>query len=83
MRRVVPAFVSVLGAGVLLAGMSGARAAECRQEISSAQTKLTTVSEPAKRHEIDLLLKKAQSDGSAGRVNLCTDAVRHANLLLK
>lgn len=75
--------MGIVAAGALLAGMSGAGAAECRQEISSAQANLATVSEPAKRREIDLLLKKAQSDGSAGRVNLCTDAVRHANLLLK
>jgi len=79
MRRVLP----IVAAAAVLLGVVAPARADCAQDITTMQTRLATLDDSAKRHELELLLAKAQDDSNAGRAKLCADDLRHAEALAK
>jgi hypothetical protein len=81
MRRVLPLAAAI---GLAVVGLQPQPAhADCRQEVASLTARLAQITDDAKRHEVGLLLTKAQKDQTAGRSDLCAAAVRHAALVTK
>jgi len=79
MRRVLP----LLAVAVAMIATSALAQTDCTQEIAALRTRITTLGDPAKQHELELLLAKAQNDNDAGHANLCADDLRHAQQLVK
>ena len=79
MRRVLPC-LAVLAA---LLGAATIAHADCGQEIATLRSRIATLNDPVKQHELELLLAKAESDNAAGRANLCVDDLQHAQQLVK
>lgn len=79
MRRVLRYFAAV---AALLTTATTAHA-DCSQEIAALRSRITTLNDPVKQHELELLLAKADDDNAAGRANLCVDDLQHAQQLVK
>jgi len=47
------------------------------------RSRVTTLSDPVRQHEIELLLAKAEDDNAAGRASLCADDLQRAQQLVK
>lgn len=79
MRRVLPCLTLV---AALLSAGAMARA-DCSQEIAALRSRIATLDDPVKQHELELLLAKAEDDNAAGHANLCADDLQHAQQLVK
>ena len=79
MRRVLPCLAVVVA---LLTTATMAHA-DCSQEIAALRSRIATLNDPVKQHELELLLAKAEDDNAAGRANLCVDDLQHAQQLVK
>lgn len=79
MRRVLRCLAVV---AMLLATATMAHA-DCSQEIATLRSRIATLNDPVKQHELELLLAKADDDNAAGRANLCVDDLQHAQQLVK
>jgi hypothetical protein len=57
--------------------------ADCAADAKETKARIAEIKDPGRKEEATKLIEKAEKDLKAGRVWLCADAVKRANLLMK